>query len=111
MPLADPVRLFPGAGGFPLDPQELFGRPAPLVIEVEVASNVSPSHVFTEADFEPYTPGQMILAAKEQVRFRLFNWFERKVTFKRFRWRRFCCPVCCCCGGGEGGEGFESIRE
>jgi len=34
VPLADPIRLFPGTGGFPLDPQELFGRSGPLVIEV-----------------------------------------------------------------------------
>ena len=30
----DPIRLFPGAGGFPMDPAAVFGRVGPLVVEV-----------------------------------------------------------------------------
>ena len=30
----DPIRLFPGAGGFPMDPAAVFGRGGPLVVEV-----------------------------------------------------------------------------
>lgn len=34
MPTEDPVRLFPGADGFPINPGEVFGRSGPLAVEV-----------------------------------------------------------------------------
>lgn len=34
MTSAESIRIYPGTGGFPLDPAALFGREAPLVIEV-----------------------------------------------------------------------------
>lgn len=32
--MADPIRLYPGADGFPVDPARVFGRGGPLVVEV-----------------------------------------------------------------------------
>lgn len=34
MTASDPIRLYPGADGFPLDPAAVFGRAGPLVVEV-----------------------------------------------------------------------------
>lgn len=34
MSTAESIRIYPGAGGFPLDPQAVFGRSGPLVVEV-----------------------------------------------------------------------------
>ncbi len=80
----------------PTEGLEIFGDKTPMVIEVEVASTIDPTHTLVEADFRPYLPGQMIYAIKDKVRFRIYTWYERQIRWKNWRWRRWCCPVCCC---------------
>lgn len=69
----------------------------PVVVEREVAVSTTASPSFTDADYFPHVPGTIYRSVRAYaVRFRIYTWWERRITWTRFRIRRWCYDLLSC---------------